>query len=303
MRLLCGGPSARYRSSSGSTPRVAFSQQVIHPYQYWISRASRSRLYKVAGLGADVLSELIACCPCLEALTHHANPGMDLYRRETALRDPKKALAGLSTWQDTDDSVAAWLLGAAQTAPRCLSTLRLGDGVDDAALKAVPHFTHLRCLNVMRTYAVSDLLRLLPRVLQAPLVALSLHVDGPSQNADSVARVLAATPAAASLKVLALSDHAQTERSTFTDRGLEACAAFPQLGRLLIDDAGALTVRGVAQFLRGAPALRQLGRTGGGAAAGRRIERSGRGRGRGAPVGAWPRAKERAYSIMPSGGG
>ena len=111
----------------------------------------------------------------------------------------------------------------------------------------------------MRTYAVSDLLRLLPRILQIPLVALSLHVDGPSQNADAVARVLASTSAASTLKVLALSDHAQTERSTFTDRGLEACASFPQLGRLLIDDAGALTVRGVAQFLRAAPALRQLG--------------------------------------------
>ena len=33
----------------------------------------------------------------------------------------------------------------------------------------------------------------------------------------------------------------------------------PQLGRLLIDDAGALTVRGVAQLPREAPALRQLG--------------------------------------------
>ena len=75
-------------------------------------------MYKVAGLGADVLSELIACCPCLEALeTHHANPWMDLYRRETALRDPMKALAGLSPWHDYDDSVAAWLLGAAQTVP------------------------------------------------------------------------------------------------------------------------------------------------------------------------------------------
>ena len=136
---------------------------------------------------------------------------------------------------------------------------RLGDGVDDAALKAVPQFANLRCLNVMRTYAVSDLAASPAAHLQAPLVALSLHVDGPAQNADAVARVLASTPAAASLKVLALSDHAQTERSTFTDRGLEACAAFPQLGRLLIDDAGALTVRGVAQFLREAPSLRQLG--------------------------------------------
>ena len=241
--------------------RVTFTPTSHSPLSILdFTRVKELCLYKVAGLGADVLSELIACCPCLEALeTHHANPWMDLYRRETALRDPRKALAGLSTWQDTDDSVAAWLLGAAQTAPRCLSTLRLGDGVDDAALKAVPHFTHLRCLNVMRTYAVSDLLRLLPRMLQAPLVALSLHVDGPAQNADAVARVLASTPAAASLKVLALSDHAQTERSTFTDRGLEACASFPQLGRLLVDDAGALTVRGVAQFLREAPALRQLG--------------------------------------------
>ena len=39
----------------------------------------------------------------------------------------------------------------------------------------------------------------------------------------------------------------------------KACTSFPQLGRLLVDDAGALTVRGVAQFLREAPALRQLG--------------------------------------------
>ena len=277
--------------------RVAFTPTGRFTVNIDFTRVKELCLYKVAGLGADVLSELIACCPCLEALElHHANPWMDLYRRETALRDPKKALMGLSTWQDTDDSVAAWLLGAAQTAPRCLTTLRLGDGVDDAALKAVPQFANLRCLNVMRTYAVSDLLRLLPRMLQAPLVALSLHVDGPSQNADAVARVLSTTPAAATLQVLALSDHAQTERSTFTDRGLEACAAFPQLGRVdrrrrradgarrgPVFEGGAFVAPArPAELLR-----RELPRRAG-------IERSGRGRGRGAPVGAAGRAAQGA---------
>ena len=118
MRLLCGGPSARYRSSSGSSSWQRSRRQVIRSLSILdFTRVKELCLYKVAGLGADVLSELIACCPVWKPLEmHHANPWLDLYRRETALRDPRKALAGLSTWQDTDDSVAAWLLGAAQTA-------------------------------------------------------------------------------------------------------------------------------------------------------------------------------------------
>ena len=161
------------------------------------------------------------------AETHHANPWMDLYRRETALRDPKKASCRIVNVAGHRRLRGGLVVGRGPDRPRCLSTLRLGDGVDDAALKAVPQFANLRCLNVMRTYAVSDLLRLLPRILQIPLVALSLHVDGPSQNADAVARVLASTPAAATLKVLALSDHAQTERSTFTDSWTGSVRRFP----------------------------------------------------------------------------
>ena len=87
--------------------RVAFTPTSHSPLSILdFTRVKELCLYKVAGLGADVLSELIACCPCLRSQTHHANPWMDLYRRRRRC-GTRGALAGLSTWQDTDDSVAA----------------------------------------------------------------------------------------------------------------------------------------------------------------------------------------------------
>ena len=153
---------------------------------------------------------------------HHANPRMDLYRRETALRDPKKAF-GPIRWQDTDDSVAAWLLGAAQTAS-VFTTLRLGDGCrrrrfeSGAALSA-----HIKCSNVMRTYAVSDLLRLLPRLLQTPAVALSLHVDVLPKT-PTPSRASWPRPQPLHLKVLAFRTTRRRSAAPLIDCGLEACA-------------------------------------------------------------------------------
>ena len=48
--------------------RVAFTPTSHSPLSIFdFTRVKELCLYKVAGLGADVLSELIACCPCLEA--------------------------------------------------------------------------------------------------------------------------------------------------------------------------------------------------------------------------------------------
>ena len=263
-------------------------------------------MYKVAGFGADVSPNLSHAAPVWKRWNCTTNPWLDLYRRETArYGDPKKALAGPVHVAGHRRQRGGLVAGAAQTATRCLSTLRLGDGVDDAAFKAVPQFANLRCLNVMRTYAVSDLrvyCRACYRHRRRGLI--TARRPGPSQNADAVARVLATTPAAASLKVLALSDHAQTEPQHLHRSRFGSVRRFPAARPLLVDDAGALTVRGVAQFLgrRRPCASSACGTASAKTSRGAGIGISGRGRGRGAPVGAAGRAAQGAGLPGRSGG-
>ena len=114
---------------------------------------------------------------------------------------------------------------------------------------AVPHF-QVKMPNACGLR--SRPLRLLPRMLQAP--SSLLPTSTARQNA-TLSRAAGFHTSRGILKVLALSDYAQTERSTFTDRGLSV-ARFPprpSLGRR----RRRATVRGVASFE--APALRQLG--------------------------------------------
>ena len=115
----------------------------------------------------------------------------------------------------------------------------------------------------MHTYACKELAASLGSALSVPLLALSLHVDGRAQSCDDVAAAVAASRAGRSLCVLALADHAQEPGApldTLTDVGLASIGLnCPSLTRLLVDDAGAITVRGVAAFLdASAPNLEQL---------------------------------------------
>ena len=221
-------------------------------------------LYRVAGLTADVLSELVAACPLLETLEmHHACPWRKLHARALEQRgggpeDPGAVVARVLDADDGDDSLAAWVAGASM-ATSSVRTLRLGDGVDDSALRWVANFegSALACLNVMHSYACDDLPASLRAALDGPrLLALSIHVDGRSQSADAVANVIAASASAASLRILYLADHvsrvggAEAPTDTLTDAGLCALAAgCAKLSRLVVDDAGAITVQGAVALL------------------------------------------------------
>ena len=270
--------------------RTTFGARGPSPARCLPERLPRLRslcLYRCAGLTADALAEVLAACPRLDTLElHHACPWRKI---RDGLADAEAAAAGRDAPvarvlaaadygiaapvpavedDDEDDSLAAWIAGASMAAPG-LRTLRVGDGLDSSALEWVATLDGLTCLNVMHTYAVDDLPRALGRALHGPrLLALSVHVDGVHQNADAVAAAVATSLCAATLRVLAISDHvappsrARTHApvDTLTDVGLCAIArSCVALARLLVDDAGAITVKGAVALLEHAPALTQLG--------------------------------------------
>ena len=179
--------------------------------------------------------------------------------RTVKVGSPAQALGG----DDADDSLGAWVAGAASTGER-LETLRLGDGLDDACLGEVERVRTLRCLNLMHTYALHKADVALRGCLQAlRLVALSVRVDGRGQSADEIAQTVASSPTAATLRILAVADLVVDDRGvlrgTLTDAGLAVLCACVNLERLLVEDATALTARGVVAGLGRAKALRQLG--------------------------------------------
>lgn len=242
-------------------------------------------LYSVAGLTADVVTDLVSLCPNLETLeVHHACPWRK-YRSPSSGRTSRR-----SDDDEDDDSVGAWIAGAAMTAPPKLRTLRLGDGVDDSALGWVSQLPDLCCLNVMHTYACDTL----PASLAAPLdscslLALSIHVDGRDQSCDEIAQVVAQSRCASTLKVLAIADHVPTSSqaamgttasatthqqatrrqqnnaveppsiNTLTDAGLAAIGLnCVNLSRLMFDDAATITVRGALALIFRLTRLEQL---------------------------------------------
>uniref|UniRef100_A0A7S3K1L1 Uncharacterized protein n=1 Tax=Aureoumbra lagunensis TaxID=44058 RepID=A0A7S3K1L1_9STRA len=240
-------------------------------------------LYKCYGITADVLGDLVALCPNLDTLElHHARPWHKTHRR---LHEEFRFTQQMNDHED--DSVAAWIAGVAMAAPN-LRTLRLGDGVDDAALEWTAQFTKLQCLNLMHTYALEHLPRSLALVLNTAggpfqrqhLVALSIHIDGRDQSCDNVAQIIANSLAALSLRVLSLADHvpkaSQTEffdqpdtnnffqtesirADTLTDTGLLALGRGCRvLSRFMLDDARAITARGATRFLSTVNHLDQL---------------------------------------------
>lgn len=260
-------------------------------------------LYRCAGVTADLVSDICSLCPHLEILElHHACPWRRY--REAARHHPSNQRAPthnslenltsctLSDSDDNadeddaskDDSLAAWIAGAAMGAPN-LKTLRLGNGVDDAALAWISQFGPgggLCCLNVMHTYACDHLPDSLATALNsgARLLALSLHVDGRDQSADDVADAISRSSCARSLKVLALADHVPSASqaslasstgsprprtqsqlppiNTLTDSGLCALAKCPNLARIMLDDAGLITVCGAVTLIDRLLKLEQL---------------------------------------------
>lgn len=241
-------------------------------------------LYSVAGLTADVVTDLVSLCPRLETLeVHHACPWRK-YRSSSGRVSRRDD-------EDDDDSVGAWIAGAAMTAPPKLRTLRLGDGVDDSALGWVSQLPELCCLNVMHTYACDTLPNSLRLALDScSLLALSIHVDGRDQSCDEIAQVVAHSRCAPTLKVLAIADHVPTSSqaaivttttttntanqpaprrqnspveppsiNTLTDAGLAAIGLnCVNLSRLMFDDAATITVRGALALIFRLPRLEQL---------------------------------------------
>ena len=178
---------------------------------------------------------------------------------------------------DDDDSVAAWIAGVAMGSSR-IRTIRLGDGVDDDALQWIGQLTGtaLCSLNLMHTYALDHMVAGLRSALSGPrLLALSLHVDGKDQSCDDAVFAIAESASSLSLRVLALGDHvpvvtqAKLGRATnslapprrhdsLTDRGLKAISRCRVLSRLMIDDAGAITVPGAATLLQTTRTLQEV---------------------------------------------
>lgn len=258
-------------------------------------------LYRCAGITADLVSDVCSLCPRLEILElHHACPWRRYREAARHHLSNQRAtthhgLEDLISYSDSDDnadeedaskddSLAAWIAGAAMGAPH-LKTLRLGNGVDDAALAWISQFGPgggLCCLNVMHTYACDHLPDSLTAALNscARLLALSLHVDGRDQSADDVADAISRSSCARSLKVLALADHVPSASqallasstgsprprtqsqlppiNTLTDSGLGALANCTNLARIMLDDAGIITVCGAVALIDRLLKLEQL---------------------------------------------
>jgi len=212
----------------------------------------------------------------------------EVRRRRGAARDEAR-------YATEDDSVAAWLAGIAMGSSR-VRNLRLGDGVDDDALEWIAQLagTALCGLNLMHTYALDNMAHSLETALSGPrLLALSIHVDGKHQSCDDAARAIAASASCLSLRVLALGDHVPVATQadfgragdnrgdtnnrlspaaaaavpggglvrrydTLTDAGLAALARCRVLSRLMLDDAGAITVQGAAALVQTLATLEQL---------------------------------------------